>query len=194
MAVAVASLVDSTSDEPFLDETQNIASKFLHVYLEKDEKVVAMSPQPPTVKEPAPKDDVAMQVAHRLKKIGDEIDAEVTKQLSEATQELFSHQTVFEIGYRQFSSVCTRVLTTCSSSLRTGWDQVGVIFMSMGNLVRELRQQNPQDQDQREGQFQRFAGRYMQDVHLDQWVETQGGMQNMGTAVQDPAHLMVQVD
>ena len=48
--------------------------------------------------------------------------------------------------------------------------------MSMGNLVRELRQQNPQDQDQREGQFQRFAGRYMQDVHLDQWVETQGGM------------------
>ena len=57
---------------------------------------------------------------------------------------------------------------------------MGVIFMSMGNLVRELRRQNPQDHHQREGQFQRFAGQYMQDIHLDQWIGRQGGMVREG--------------
>ena len=62
--MAVASLVDSTSVEPFLEEAQTIAGKFLHVYLDqKDVKVVPMSPQLPTVKEAPPKDDVAMEVS-----------------------------------------------------------------------------------------------------------------------------------
>ena len=57
---------------------------------------------------------------------------------------------------------------------------MGVIFTGMGQLVRELRQQNPQDHSQREGQFQRFAGQYMQDIHLDQWIDSQGGTVSEG--------------
>ena len=65
--MAVASLVDSTSVVPFLEESQNIASKFLHVYLEdQDGGTQAKSPQPPTLgmgKESLPQNDVAMQVS-----------------------------------------------------------------------------------------------------------------------------------
>ena len=54
--------------------------------------------------------------------------------------------------------------------------QVSVVFLGVGQLVKELQQQNPHDHSQREGHFQTYAGQYMQDIGLDSWISTQGGM------------------
>ena len=51
-----------------------------------------------------------------------------------------------------------------------------VIYLGMGELVRELRRQNPQPSSSRELQFQQFAGQVMEEVGLQRWVVQQGGI------------------
>ena len=46
------------------------------------------------------------QVAERLRRIGDEINARVGKELHEATADLLRQQSVFQIGLKQFRGMC----------------------------------------------------------------------------------------
>ena len=73
------------------------------------------------------------------------------------------------------------MLVNCSGQLHNGWEQMAVIYISMGELVRELRHQGSQDQSShhRELQFQQFAGQVMQEVGLQRWVMAQGGIRMM---------------
>ena len=45
-----------------------------------------------------------------MKKIGDEINAKVSKELSEATADLLRQQSVFQIGLKQFRGMCRYVI------------------------------------------------------------------------------------
>lgn len=74
------------------------------------------------------------------------------------------------------SFILRRVLTRCSGQLHTGWEQMTVIYLGMGELVRELRRQSPQPSSSRELQFQQFAGQVMEEVGLQRWVVQQGGI------------------
>ena len=62
-----------------------------------------------------------------------------------------------------------------------------MIYLGMGELVRELRRQNPQPSSSRELQFQQFAGQVMEEVGLQRWVVQQGGIR----MVVRQAHLLI---
>lgn len=70
--------------------------------------------------------------------------------------------------------LCSHVIR--SEMVRTGWQQVAVVYLAMGQLVRQLRQQELPNLDRRESQYTRYAGTYMQDVGLQRWIVAQGGM------------------
>lgn len=71
-------------------------------------------------------------------------------------------------------SILRRVLVRCSGQLHTGWEQMTVVYLGMGELVRELRRHD--SQPAREHQFQQFAGQVMEEVGLQRWVMQQGGI------------------
>lgn len=73
-------------------------------------------------------------------------------------------------------SILRRVLTKCSGQLHTGWEQMTVVYLGMGELVRELRRHDSQPSSAREHQFQQFAGQVMEEVGLQRWVTQQGGI------------------
>ena len=70
--------------------------------------------------------------------------------------------------------LCNHVIR--SAMVRTGWQQVAVVYLAMGQLVQQLRQQDPPNRDRRESQYARYAGTYMQDIGLQRWISAQGGM------------------
>lgn len=77
---------------------------------------------------------VCLQIAQKLKEIGDSIDEKVKKQLEEAfAQEL--QKGIFQIGQEQFRRMCQTVLSKCAQSLQNGWQQATVVYYGMSVSV-----------------------------------------------------------
>lgn len=60
--------------------------------------------------------------------------------------------------------------------MRSGWEQVSVVYTVAGRLVGELRVQQDEIGGMRENQMQGFANTYLRDSGIQHWVEQQGGM------------------
>ncbi len=60
--------------------------------------------------------------------IGDSIDQKVLEELQRALNDELK-PTIFQLQAEQYSSVCRKVLNTCSGYLHTGWEQAAVVIM-----------------------------------------------------------------
>lgn len=60
--------------------------------------------------------------------------------------------------------------------MRSGWEQVSVVYTVTSRLVGELRVQQDEVGGMRETQMQGFANTYLRDSGIQQWVDAQGGM------------------
>ncbi|XP_011402785.1 PREDICTED: uncharacterized protein LOC105312106 [Amphimedon queenslandica] len=119
---------------------------------------------------------VALEVAEKLKMIGDEIDARLKSEVNMALKGLYDNQSIWEVGYSQFRGTLQGVFSRCHDAVKNGWEQVSVVYTVAGRLVGELRVQQEEIGGMRENQMQGFANTYLRDSGIQQWVEQQGGM------------------
>lgn len=193
-------LVDTGA--PFLKETSEIASVYVNLCFDKNpfafdsEGGQARSPATDRSQKLATSSDTsggpppispAYTIAQKLKEIGDKIDEKVKREFERAlTDELKLRPSIIQLGHEQFSGMCRRVLTSCSDYLQNGWEQATVVFMGVYQVAGVLRTQRDQESiDQREAMISRFAGETLQDLRLDSWINSHGGMREFGSKVDD---------
>ena len=76
-----------------------------------------------------------MQVANRLKEIGDEFNRKMKEQVDRASAEILTmDRSIYQIKKDQFVELCKSVLSSCGSIVRNGWDQVSVVYMSKSHV------------------------------------------------------------
>ena len=67
---------------------------------------------------------LSLQIATKLKTIGDDFDARVRKEIDEVATELLRDLSIYQVGMEHFNHMCHRVLSSCSDQMKSGWDQV----------------------------------------------------------------------
>lgn len=181
-------MADAT-DEKFLSECRSVARSFLYFSLEEDFSTDARSPDGPRNKAfdsgdkmVSEENQAAVEAGRRLRELGDRIDEQVKAELQAALKNLWRERSVWEVGLSQFSDSCGQVLERCQGALRSGWERVWVVYSFLGRVVGELRQQTEGEgatgasPSLRERNMQDFAGQFMREYGLQEWVEQQGGM------------------
>jgi hypothetical protein len=100
--------------------------------------------------------------------------------------------TSWQVGATQFSRVCSRVLSRCSSVMASGWQQVSVVYLTLSQMSRQVDSAQPQGQPAGvvAGRLYRFTRDYMTDVGLDTWIHDHGGL---GTVLEHNMVCTVQV-
>ncbi len=56
---------------------------------------------------------ILYKVALKIRQVGDQLDGRLKHKIKEAMQDLITEQSVWEIGYGQFSSTCSGILSSC---------------------------------------------------------------------------------
>ena len=69
--------------------------------------------------------------------MGDKLerDSRLMKDLKDALEKEFRLRGVFGMAYENFSGVCRSVLTRAKSSIRSGWDQVYLLYYGEGVIT-----------------------------------------------------------
>ena len=178
MCPGVSSL--DNDEEKFLVQSENVAGEFLTLFMSDNKKGTQW--KSPNLFSVATKqaelvrhDPTSLAVARRLREIGDGIQDKVDAELTA----ILAKQSLMEMGLEQFTRMCRNTLTRCSSSITNGWQQVFTVYYSMARIVDELRQQTSVPESSRslrEIHLQRFVGSAMQDLGIDSWVESNGGL------------------
>lgn len=143
-----------------------------------------------------------IQIAQRLKEIGDKIDEKVKIELQQVLSEELKPSNIFQVKAEEFSGVCREVLSRCSGRLRNGWEQVAVVYIGKTSLfnfvsffaphailtpspslcsgvrdvIRELRAQGESQGSARETMVNGFAGEVLEELRLEPWIRSQGGL------------------
>ena len=120
--------------------------------------------------------DTAREVARGLRVMGDEMDRQIQEKIEKAMKELITRQSIWDVGYSQFSGVCQGILTSCQGLFRNGWDQVSTVYLTSSRLIAELRIQQDQGGGPREEHMRGFAGNFIVTSGLQEWTEMQGGI------------------
>ena len=176
-------MVDAT-DENFLEDCRSVARCFLYFSIDEDSTTDSRSPDAGPRRKTSEKilsgeDPAAVEAGRRLRELGDRIDEKVQAELQAALKDLCWNRSVWEVGLSQFSNSCRRVIDRCQDVLRSSWERVWVVYSFMGRLVGELRHQQQEEGSTpslRERNMQDFAGQFMREHGLQEWVEQQGGM------------------
>lgn len=119
---------------------------------------------------------ITFQVAERLCTLGDKIDERIKEELEKTMKEL-CQGSVWDINYGHFGSALRRVLGQCQDVITSGWEQVSIVYQGVGQVVSQLREHGRGvDVGPRERHMANFAGSFMRDTGLQEWVEHQGGL------------------
>ena len=114
-------------------------------------------------------------MAERLRNLGDKIEDKIRADLEKAMRDL-CQGSVWDITYSHFGSALRRVLAQCQDTFSSGWEQVSMVYVGVGHVVCQLREHGRGVAEQRERHMVNFAGMFMRDNGLQEWVERQGGM------------------
>ena len=115
-------------------------------------------------------------MAERLRTLGDKIDETFKAELEGAMKDL-CQGSVWDITYPHFDNALRRVLSQFQNVVSSGWEQVSVVYAGVGHVVSQLREHGRGvDVGPRERHMANFAGMFMRDNGLQEWVEHQGGM------------------
>lgn len=187
--VAVGSDEEEEEEEERLREIEAVAEAFVCLVLEDQlgaqpmggGKSPAALVSSPELRPSAGLSNNASEIARKLKGIGDELDVRVKKEIEEATSALLSRRSVFQVGASQFNSVCSTVLSNCSSVLRSGWEQVSAVCLTLGQLSREVHTAQPSAESAGvvTGRLNHFTRQYMTEVGLDEWIRINGGLMTL---------------
>ena len=111
-----------------------------------------------------------------MRTLGDKIDDRIKAELEGAMKDL-CQGSVWDINYGHFDSALRRVLARFQDAVSSGWEQVSIVYAGVGHVVSQLREHGRGvDVGPRERHMVNFAGVFMRDNGLQEWVEHQGGM------------------
>ena len=68
------------------------------------------------------------------------------------------------------------LIFTSQDILKSGWEQMSVVYMVTNQLVSEILSQKGESDNLREAQIKGYAGNFMRDSGIQEWVNQQGGM------------------
>ena len=162
----------------FLEESREVARYFSDLYLNEGIDVSTRSPELVSDKSADTGPDVNREVARRLREFGDNVNGSIKQELERAFKELIQHQSIWDIDETQFADTCRSVLRSCRGYVQSGWEQVYIVYGGIARLVGELPSQGTGG-GMRRSQMQGFAGNFMRESGIEEWIQEQGGMQRV---------------